>query len=444
MALIATLLAVSFTAQPGQLVLGHDAGADLTVHAPAGATVTLSTSVGSVSTPRREGDVWTARFSPPSVHSPAVAMILLQAEVDGARELAWLSLPLSGADTMEIETRPGSSVMASVAGTSIGPVVADKSGTARLSMVVPPGVAMGTLHITDKLGNKSEKPLDLEPPPFSRVRMASRSMGATTVAPAELEIFVIKPDGTPDDDAKVELIATDGEAVVRKRVGPGIYLGRYLAPTGKTGSVHLEAKANGQVTALDLPVTEAHVLIAQPFWRSSLVSERPWSVSVGPIVGVGASFDGANEGTILIEAAVRLEVLPVELVFDFGPSYFSEITQPSANPPNTDRVSSRSWKAQFGLRLGRELVPDLDGHATLLLGLQNQQVDLTSSLAGGGGGSRDAYTPRLAFAIGASFVLGYGRVLGQVQFDSSASRIAALAGSLSGVQVMLGYLITVR
>ena len=213
MALIATLLAFSFTAQPGHLVLGRDAGADLTVHAPAGATVTLSSSVGTVSAPRHEGEVWTARFIPPALHSPSVAIILLQVDADGARELAWLSLPLSGADTMEIETRPGSSVMAVVAGTTVGPVIADKSGTARLSMVVPPGVAMGTLHITDKLGNKSEKPLDLEPPPFSRVRMASRSQGATTVSPAELEIFVIKPDGTPDDDAKVELMADDGEAI---------------------------------------------------------------------------------------------------------------------------------------------------------------------------------------------------------------------------------------
>jgi hypothetical protein len=39
--------------------------------------------------------------------------------------------------------------------------------------------------------------------------------------------------------------------------------------------------------------------------------------------------------------------------------------------------------------------------------------------------------------------LGPGRALAQVQVDSSASGIAGLGGSLSGVQAMLGYLVTV-
>jgi len=443
MALIAALIAAALSAQPGKLVLGKDAGADLTLRAPAGAQVALSASVGTVSAPTHAGDHWSARFTPPPLKSPSVALVLAQIERDGARQLWWLSIPLSGSDTMVIETRPGASVRAEVAGMTVGPVTADGSGTARLPMVVPPGVNTATLHITDKLGNSSDKQLDLEPPPFSRVRLAARSPGASTAAPVEVEIFVVKPDGTPDDDAKVELKADEGEASVRKRIDHGVYLGRYLAPQGKSGSARLEVKANGQLAAMELPVTMAQVTIAQPFWRSALASEQPWSVSAGLIVGGGGTFDGAGAGTILLEVAVRLEILPLEAVLDLGPSWFSEVQQYDANPTNSERARSQSRLGQIGVRLGRQLVQGVDGHATLLFGLQDQLIDRIPPPPAPRI-SQDGWTPRFALALGASIQLGPGRALAQVQFDSSASRIAGLLGSLSSVQGMAGYLVTVR
>jgi hypothetical protein len=437
MALIAALIAAALSAQPGKLVLGRDAGAELTLRAPAGAKVTLSASVGTVSAPTHAGDHWSARFTPPPLKSPSVALVLAQIEQDGARELSWLAIPLSGSDTMVIETRPGASVRAEVAGTTVEPVIADSSGTARLPMVVPPGVNTATLHITDKLGNSSDKPLDLEPPPFSRVRVASRSPGASTAVPVEVEIFVVKPDGTPDDDAKVELKADQGDASVRKRIDHGVYLGRYLAPQGKSGSARLEAKANGQLAAVELPVSTAHVLIAQPFWRSALVSEQPWSVAVGLIGGVGGTFEGATVATVLLEVAMRLEILPIEAVLDLGPSFFSDVYQYGA-----ERARPQTRLAQIGLRFGRELAQGLDGHVTLLVGLQDQQIDRTPP--NGASVQQDTWTERLAVAAGASFQIGPGRAVAQVQIDSSPSGIARLVGSLSSVQAMAGYLVTVR
>ena len=441
MALIAALVAASLVSDPARLVFGKDAGAALTLRAPAGASVTLSASVGTVSAPQRDGDLWRARFTPPPLKAPTVALLLAQVDENGARELAWLSIPLSGADTMEIETRPGSKVSAEVKGVTAGPVIADKSGTARLPMIVPPGVGQGTLHIVDKLGNITDQPLDLEPPPFSRVRVAARSSGASAAAPLELEIFVVQPDGSPDDSAKVGITADDGEAEVRKRVGHGVYLARYLAPAGKSGAVHLEAKANGQLAAVDVPVTVPQVIIAQPFWRSAQVAHRPWSVAVGLIGGGGASFDGAGAGSVLLEAAMRLEILPIEAVFDLGASYFSEVTQYGATPTNAERARAQSRLAEVGLRLGRQLLSGLDGHATLLFGMQSQVVART--LPNKTQIAQDDWTPRFALALGANLMVGPGRVLLQLQFDSSAAGIAGLAGSLSGAQAMLGYLVTV-
>ena len=441
MALIAALIAASLVADPARIVLGKNAGATLTVQAPAGATVKLSASVGTVSAPQREGEVWRARFTPPPLKAPTVALLLAQVEEGGARELAWLSIPLSGADTMEIETRPGSRVSIEVAGVTVGPVISDKSGVARLPMIVPPGVGQATLHIVDKLGNSTDKPLDLEPPPFSRVRVAARSAGASASAPLELEIFVVKPDGSPDDSADVGITASEGEVEVRKRIGRGLYLARYLAPAGKSGAVHLEAKANGQLAAVEVPLTVPRVIIAQPFWRSAQVAHRPWSVAVGLLGGGGTSFDGAGEGTLLLETAVRLEILPVEAVLDLGASFFSEVAQYGATPNNTERARAQSRLVQVGLRLGRQLASGLDAHATLLFGVQSQVIART--LPTNTHAADDGFTPRFALALGANLLLGPGRVLGQVQLDSSASGIAGLAGSLSGAQLMLGYLLTV-
>ena len=441
MALIAVLLAASLVADPARLVLGKDASAALTVRAPASAAVNLSASVGTVSAPQRDGDLWRARFTPPPLKAPTVALLLAQVEEGGARQLFWLSIPLSGADTMEIETRPGSKVSAEVAGVTVGPVIADKSGTARLPLTVPPGVAQGTLHIVDKLGNSSDRPLDLDPPPYSRVRVAARSAGASSAAPLELEIFVVKPDGTPDDDAKVGITADDGEVSIRKRIAPGVYLARYLASAGKSGAVHLEAKANGQLAAVDVPVAVPRVIIAQPFWRSAQATQRPWSVSVGLLGGGGATFDGAGAGSVLLEAALRLEILPVEAVVDVGLSGFSEVTQYGATPTNAEKARAQSRLVQMGLRLGRELLSGLDGHATLLFGVQSQVIGRTfptrTQVAD------DAITPRVALALGANLQLGPGRALLQLQLDSSASGVAGLAGSLGSAQAMLGYLVTV-
>ncbi|HZR09098.1 MAG TPA: hypothetical protein VFA79_10990 [Myxococcales bacterium] len=441
---LALLLAASISANPAQLVLGRDAGADLEVRAPAGARVTFSTTVGTVSGAERRGDVVRARFHVPPLRAPSVALILAQIDEGGGRELQWISIPLSGSDTMVIETRPGSRVEANVAGRVQGPLSADRDGTVRLPMVVPPGVTQATLKITDKLGNENEKPLDLEPPPYSRVRLAARAERADPIAPVEVEIFVVKPDGTPDDAAVVTLASEDGETSLHGRAGPGVYLAEFIAAEGTRGSAQLEAKANGQLATMDLPVIAPPPGARRPFWRTSLGPQRPWSVSAGLLGGGGRTFDGASSGTFLAEAAVRLESLPVEMLLDAGGNFLSEISQYAAVPSLAEKAKAHAWLVQVGARASRQVFfKRLDALASFGVGLQHQSVRTTLPFFLGQVDD-SGVAARLAFGLGLSYRIGPGRALAQLQLDWASSQVARLAGSTSGIQGTIGYLVTAR
>ena len=437
---LAVLIAASLSAQPAQLVLGKDSGADLEIRASSGAKVTFSTTIGTVSGAQHEGGMVRARFNAPPLRVPSVALVLAQVEDGGDRELYWLSIPLSGSDTMVIETKPGSKVEATVAGHLVGPVAAAENGNVRLPMVVPPGVRQATLKITDKLGNTTERPLDLEPPPFSRVRLATRAEAVDASSTLEVEIFVVKPDGTPDDEARVALSSPDGETSMRGRIAPGVYLAEYAPAEGQSGSALLEAKANGQLATLDVPV-RAGEGARRSFWR--LGRQGPWSYSAGILGGLGRSFDGANAGGVLAEVAVRIESSPLEALLDFGGTFLSEVDQYTAAPALSERSKTHAWLAQLGIRGSYEVLRALDVHASVGAGLQSQSVSTTLPL-NLGRFEDSGVTPRLATALGATYRIGPGRALAQVEFDWSPSRIAQYAGSTSSVQGMLGYLVNVR
>ena len=437
---LAVLIAASLSAQPAQLVLGKDSGADLEIRASSGAKVTFSTTIGTVSGAQHEGGMVRARFNAPPLRVPSVALVLAQVEDGGGRDLYWLSIPLSGSDTMVIETKPGSKVEATVAGHMVGPVAAAENGNVRLPMVVPPGVRQATLKITDKLGNTTEKPLDLEPPPFSRVRLATRAEAVDASSTLEVEIFVVKPDGTPDDEARVALSSPDGETSMRGRIAPGVYLAEYAPAEGQSGSARLEAKANGQLATLDVPV-RAGEGARRSFWR--LGRQGPWSYSAGILGGLGRSFDGANAGGVLAEVAVRIESSPLEALLDFGGTFLSEVDQYTAAPALSERSKTHAWLAQLGIRGSYEVLRALDVHASVGAGLQSQSVSTTLPL-NLGRFEDSGVTPRLATALGATYRIGPGRALAQVEFDWSPSRIAQYAGSTSSVQGMLGYLVNVR
>jgi hypothetical protein len=374
-----------------------------------------------------------ARFNAPPLRVPSVALVLAQIDDGDDRELRWLSIPLTGSDTMVIETRPGAKVEAVSGGRVLGQGSAQEDGTVRLPMLVPPGVRTAVLKITDKLGNTTEKPLDLAPPPFSRVRLAARS----ETAPIEVEIFVVKPDGTPDDEAKVALAAADGETSMRKRIGPGVYLAEHEPPPGRAGTAHLEAKANGQLATLEVQVHAA------PAGARQARGSGPWGVSAGLLGGLGGSFVGATAGSVLAEVAMRIGSYPVEALLDLGWTAQSEVSQYTGVPALTEKAKAHAWLAQIGARGSYDVMRRLAVHGSLAFGLQDQIVRITLPL-NLGRFEDSGLSARLAIAAGVNYSVGPGRALAQVQLDWTSKRVAQLESSTSGLQGMVGYLVFIR
>ena len=59
------------------------------------------------------------------------------------------------------------------------------------------------------------------------------------------------------------------------RAGPGIYLAEYVAAEGTRGSAQLQAKANGQLATMDIPIVAPAPGAQRPFWRTALGPQRP-------------------------------------------------------------------------------------------------------------------------------------------------------------------------
>ncbi len=249
------LSALDASAQPPFAVAG---GAGATVELTADGPVELSTNVGTLSAPEPAGPgKWRARFTPPPQRFPQVALIFILQPATGARR--WLALPIHGSDTLKLTTKPSAQVELTI-GEARFTGTADRLGKLQVPVVVAPGIRSASVRSVDRLGNARVKTLDLDPPPFQRVRLVPLSKDAASWAdarPLPLELFAVEPTGAP---AKAEplLSADEGQARLEAPLAPGVWAASYTAPE-KVGDgkalVRAELKdAPGSRGEAELPV----------------------------------------------------------------------------------------------------------------------------------------------------------------------------------------------
>src|SRR5206468_3484522 len=82
----------------------------------------------------------------------------------------------------------------------------------------------------------------------------------------------------------------------------------------------------------------------------------------------------------------------VEALLEGGASWFGQLTQAGATPGTTDTARPQTKFIQAGARIGKQLVRNVDGHATVVFGASHQSVSRTIG-ATNAQVSSDAWTP---------------------------------------------------
>lgn len=445
---LSTLLAISVTlsADPGTLTLGKDGSAriEVRVRGPFGralpsAKVSLSTNVGAVGDLQPAGDgAFTAAFTPPRSRAPAVALIGAEAEVDGDHALGWLALPLSGSDSMTLETKPYASVHLRIADREFGPAVANAKGEVQIQVVVPPGVDKATMHVEDPLGNTADRQLDLDPPPFPRMRVLPvGSPQAPAGESVELQAFLVRRDGSPDTDARVTANAERGGVDV-SRNRRGIVAVSWQAPRGASGQTAIEVQALGERAEVRASIAPGGAR-ARGGWLNGVGS--PYA---GLLASAGTTFGGVPAFGATAELAVPLTGTPFEALLDVGGIGWLATDQPAPRPflGRPERATATGLSTQLGVRATRSF-SNVDLHAALLLGVQQIWVSASSPGAPALSRSASELGVRAGAALGASWPLGPGRLLAQAH-ASLTPALGGLENPLSGIAFQAGYLLRLR
>ena len=441
-------LAVSVSAEPSSLTLGKDATARIVVRvkgpAASDAKVTLSTNIGSVGyATAAGGGEFTAEYVPPKSHAPSVALLAADAEINGEHAIGWLALPLAGSDSMTFETKPRATVFLRVADREFGPVVANAKGEAQIEVVVPPGVSKAVMHIEDPLGNTADRQLDLDPPPFPRMRIVP--VGPPRAPPGdslELQAFVIRGDGSGDSDARVTAVADRGDIDV-SRNRRGIVTVSWEPPEGSSGDAAIEVQARGERA-------ELRAAIAAP--AAGTRTHRSWfrglglgSPSFALLGSGGVTSNGFPTLGGTAEVSLPMKSTPFELLLDVGTTrmFAADQVAPSGFLGRREQASATALSAELGIR-GTSPMPRFDLHAALLAGIQQTWVSASSPGSPPTNRSDSQLGLRASAAAGASFRAGPGRVLLQVETSIVPFGTAGLQAPLGGFALQAGYVFLAR
>ncbi|HKU36708.1 MAG TPA: hypothetical protein VJR89_01140 [Polyangiales bacterium] len=201
---------------PESMLLGRDLETELRIRAPKDLRFQLYVNVGEVSEPvEMEPGVYRARYAAPQQRFPQVALLVAVAQ--DSDEFALARIELHGTASVLIESEPQAQLHVRVGSAQFGPVTADRSGHARLDIVVPPGVRDAVSVATDDLGNQKERALPLGIPAFSRL------FAVCPRRDPSLLLFALDAKGRPAEEAAFETRGTRAEAGRVVQLGPGAY-----------------------------------------------------------------------------------------------------------------------------------------------------------------------------------------------------------------------------
>lgn len=276
---------VSATANPPQIVLGQDPEATLSFVLDGasgqplkGADLLVSASVGEVVNVTDMGaGRFTAKFVPPKVNFPQLAIVTVADRRDPTRTYGSVVIPLQGKTDYPIKTTPNASVVLNIGGRDYGPAQAAADGRASVPIIVSPGVGKATLT-TRVNGVTNQEPIDLRIPETRRLRMLPLhgSLPSDGTLKVPVRVVVRNADGTPDSTAKVNFTATTGTIGQAVHEGDGVYRADFVPASG-----NVQADASITATLAGSTVqTDTRAVTLVPLRPASLaLTAEPTSLS---------------------------------------------------------------------------------------------------------------------------------------------------------------------
>ena len=221
-------------ATPSRLVLGDEtAHATLTITSPS--KPALSVNVGEIRNLRRDApDRWLADYVSPDDLFPQVAIVAAAA----ADEIAWTALPLCGRGVADVRTRARARISVKIGGETFGPTQADAHGEAHVPVIVPPG-------IHEAWYGRQRIALQVPATPRLHVLTLQDRVRADRIEEVAVLVLATEEDGSPLENARLQLFPGRGETSLPERRAPGEYRARWTLQPGRSGTLRLSTSLAG-------------------------------------------------------------------------------------------------------------------------------------------------------------------------------------------------------
>lgn len=233
---------IAVTSSLPAVTLGQDANVTLSFALPASAgqsaapgDLDIRTSSGTVTDIVSVGDGrFSARFTPPAVNFPHLAVVTVVDRRNPGRVWGTFSLPLQGKVDYPVTAPPGANVVLRLAGKEYGPSLASAAGRATVPIIVPPGLNVAT-QVVSQGSAVTESTLDLRVPDGRRLELFAvpASVPSDSRGGVPIRVVVTKGDGTPDVLAQLTLTATAGRLSDPRHAGDGVYVATFTPPDGR-------------------------------------------------------------------------------------------------------------------------------------------------------------------------------------------------------------------
>lgn len=246
---------------------------------------------------------FTAKLTPPTERYPQLLIIRADVTLKGVRRNIWGTAPVYGVQTVKITTKPNARVDV-VVGSAHFPSdkPADGKGRVEVAIKVPPGVQTARVRSVDRLGNRTDRPLPLDPPELTRLRLVPAGGDAATswsdAQPLAVEIFAVALDGAAvSNSASVVVDVADNEGAVTpaRPVRAGLWAAQYQPPeVVGDGAAVLTARLKDR-TAPGKPAQLKVELRPGPPTKVLLSAERPELRTETPVTRLTAvAFDAKD------------------------------------------------------------------------------------------------------------------------------------------------------